>query len=169
MIQQSLFETDMLRTADFSACRTWRYSLTRCWVPDDLSNPAKMVAFIGLNPSTADERLDDNTISRCVSFAKRWGYSGLFMLNAYGFRSTDPKGLLRTADPIGPGNDQFIQSYASKVNKVVLAWGVHCDQDRARQVRSLIGRDSYCFGKNQDGSPKHPLYLRKESELIIFE
>ena len=168
MIQQTLFDTDMLRTADFSACRTWRYSLTRCWVPEDIANPNKMVAFCGLNPSTADERLDDNTITRCIRFARSWGYSGMYMLNAYGFRSTDPVGLWKTSDPVGPGNDQFIQSYASKVAKVVLAWGVHCDPNRANRVRSLIGTQVYCFGKNQDGSPKHPLYLRKDSELVEF-
>jgi hypothetical protein len=39
--------------AIFSPCRTWRYLLWRNW---DLSLPA--CAFIGLNPSTADETLN---------------------------------------------------------------------------------------------------------------
>ena len=49
--------------------------------------------FIGLNPSTADERLDDPTIRHCVGFAARWGYGGIFMCNVFTLVSTDPKKL----------------------------------------------------------------------------
>ena len=43
--------------ADFSPCRKYRYKLWRIW---DETLPLAM--FIGLNPSTADEVKDDNTV-----------------------------------------------------------------------------------------------------------
>jgi len=36
--------------------------------------------FIGLNPSTANEEVDDPTIRRCVNYAKDWGYGGFMMV-----------------------------------------------------------------------------------------
>lgn len=42
-----------------------------------------MVAFVGLNPSYADESINDPTIRRSINFAKEWGSEGTYMLNAY--------------------------------------------------------------------------------------
>jgi len=60
--------------------RQYRYVLWRIF------DPAKgLVNFIGLNPSTADERIDDMTIRRCMRFASDWGYGGLLMTNLFAF------------------------------------------------------------------------------------
>src|SRR5262245_23656231 len=49
--------------AIFSDCEKYRYVLWRQW---DLLDPEPcFMAFVGLNPSTADESLDDPTIRRC--------------------------------------------------------------------------------------------------------
>jgi len=53
-------------SASFSLCRTWRYALRRRWSPD-----GPIIAFIGLNPSTADEINEDPTVRRCIGFARR--------------------------------------------------------------------------------------------------
>jgi len=37
--------------------------------------------IIGLNPSTADENENDPTITRCINFAKSWGYGGVCVTN----------------------------------------------------------------------------------------
>lgn len=50
--------------------------------------------FVGLNPSTADETEDDQTIRRCVGFAMDWGYGGLCMGNLFAIRATKPKNML---------------------------------------------------------------------------
>ena len=57
--------------AVFSPDRIYRYVLYRVW---DEAKPRVM--FIGLNPSTADESVDDPTIRRCKRFAADWGYGG---------------------------------------------------------------------------------------------
>ena len=49
--------------------------------------------FIMLNPSTADEHLNDPTVRRCMDFASRWGYGTLFVTNLSPLRATDPTEL----------------------------------------------------------------------------
>lgn len=153
----------MKRSATFSGCRTWRYALYRRW---DETLPWCM--FIGLNPSTADETEDDPTIRRCIGFAKDWGYGGLIMCNLYGFRSTDPKGLLACADPVGPRNDEALAACAGKAALVVAAWGMHAKPDRADAVVDLLGGSLCCLGRTLAGFPKHPSRLRKDTPLEAF-
>lgn len=80
--------TAMRSRAVFSDDRAYRYLLTRDW------GEGPRATFVLLNPSTADEFVNDPTISKCIRFAKRWGLGGLNFVNVYALRSTDPKGLL---------------------------------------------------------------------------
>ena len=50
----------------------YRYELRRIW-----SNTKSLVNFVGLNPSTADADENDQTIIKCMSYAKKWGYGGV--------------------------------------------------------------------------------------------
>jgi hypothetical protein len=86
-------------SAYFSPDRKYRYWLLRVW---DDSKP--ILCVIGVNPSTADETLDDPTIRRVIGFAKRLGYGGALMLNVGAYRSTDPRKWLKALDPFGPEN-----------------------------------------------------------------
>lgn len=110
----------MEKSAILSADRKYRYVLTRIW---DETKPT--VVFIGLNPSTADEEVDDKTIRKCIGYAKRWGYGKLIMVNLFAFRSTDPSMLKRVEDPVGPDNDSYIQKCVSESNLVIACWGNH--------------------------------------------
>ena len=74
--------------AGFSLCRTWRYKLWRRW-----SSAGPIVAFIGLNPSTADELNDDPTIRRCIGFARHWGFGGMYMLNVFAYPLDESTGV----------------------------------------------------------------------------
>ena len=58
----------METSAVLSPCRQYRYALWRKWAD------GPQVLFVMLNPSTADESVDDPTIRRCISFAKAWGF-----------------------------------------------------------------------------------------------
>lgn len=141
--------------AEFSADRVYRYTLWRIW---DASRAP--IAFIGLNPSTADERRDDPTVRRCIGFAKLWGAGGLVMLNAFSVRSTDPRPLYTLAEPVGPDNDARLVFYAGVCSLVVAAWGVHgAIRDRGRQVAALVPH-LQSLGVTKAGHPRHPLYLR---------
>lgn len=155
-----------LRKANFSDCRTWRYTLLRSWAKTRFGGK---VCFIGLNPSTADETIDDPTIRRCVGFAKSWGYDAIQMINLFAFRATKPKDMKAAVDPIGPRNDEWIKYMISHCDLVVAAWGTHGSfMDRNKKVIELAGERLHCLGKTKAGHPKHPLYLSKETELEFF-
>lgn len=149
--------------AFFSPCRTWRYVLWRVWD----SRKARCV-FIGLNPSTADETEDDPTIRRCVGFARRWGFGGIVMLNIFAFRATDPRDLKKAEDPVGPQNDEILWRYHDLKGLTVACWGSHGDfMRRGKKVAKLLV-GMRCFGLTAAGHPKHPLYLRADSETVPF-
>lgn len=153
----------MLRSAAFSRCRTFRYSLSRVW---NATRPNVM--FIGLNPSTADEQEDDPTVRRCVGFARKWNYGGLILVNLFAYRSTDPTGLLDADDPIGPGNDKHILASARLAERIVLGWGNKGSwRDRDQHVLSLLPAAN-CLGITKEGHPKHPLYLARSTRVRPF-
>lgn len=158
------YSPDLSRRAIFSPCSGYRYALLILDTPDDVP-AAECCAFIGLNPSTADEFKDDPTVRRCRDFARRWGYRGLLMLNAYGFRSTDPKRLRTQEDPVGRDTDRILRRYAQQVGRVMAAWGTHADLERVTAMRKLLqGVPTLCLGVTKDGHPKHPLYIRGTTE-----
>lgn len=153
----------LLTGAIFSEDRIYRYDLWRVW---DERKP--VIAFIGLNPSTADETKDDPTIRRCIGYAMSWGYGCLHMLNIFAFRSTDPKGLRTISDPVGPENNTFIKELTSLSGMVIVAWGSHGKYlDRGYRVADMI-KDPKCLKINKDGEPSHPLYLKKSLMPVAY-
>ena len=73
----------------FSPDRKYRFLLTRRVGPGE-----RAVNFLMLNPSTADEECNDPTISRCVGFARTWGFAWLLVTNLSPFRAARPRDLL---------------------------------------------------------------------------
>lgn len=148
----------MQRSAEFSPCRTWRYALWRTWEPS-----APYAMFIGLNPSTADEIENDPTVTRCIGYARTWGYGGLCMANLFAYRDTDPRGMKAAPDPVGPKNDERLSQLAGTAGVVVAAWGTHgVHQGRDRVVRARLGGVLHYLKLTKFGHPQHPLYLRAD-------
>ena len=150
-------------SADISDCGLYRYRLSR-----RLGMGERTILFVGLNPSTADTEQDDPTIRRCVSFARLWGFDWLFMGNLNAWRSTDPKRLPK--DPIaavGAKNQETLKWMAQRAEVVVAAWGGNKLNTYAHTLACelLALPQTRCLGQNQDGSPKHPLYLSGCTEL----
>jgi hypothetical protein len=142
------------RAANFSACRTYRYSLWRRWGRGDYA------MFIGLNPSTADETQDDPTIRRCIKFAKDWGYSALCMTNLFAYRATRPADMKKAGGAaVGWENDYTLITLAQGAGVVVAAWGAHgTHKGRDQSVRLMVPGLHY-LRLTKDGHPGHPLYL----------
>ena len=145
---------EILRAANFSRCRRYRYALWRQW-----GETRDYALIIGLNPSTADHRQDDPTIRRCMGFARDWGYSRLCVANLFAFRATYPKDLKAAPDPVGPANDKWLRRLISDADCVVAAWGNDgALLQRSRAVRAMC--DNWqVLRVNHSGEPAHPLYL----------
>lgn len=159
--------SDEAGPAVLSEDRVYRYSLTRTW------DPAKgAVMFIGLNPSTADENELDPTLRRIMGFAKFWGHGAFHMANLFAVRATQPEDMRAAPDPIGPRNDEYLLRLAVQSDLIVCAWGVHGTwMERDREVYNLLRKRGYrlmCLGLTKEGHPKHPLYMRADTQLETF-
>jgi len=156
-----LFMTAPKSSAVISECGSYRYRLERVWEAEK-----ERVAFIMLNPSTADASQDDPTIRRCIGFAKAWGFGGLIVGNLFALRSTDPKALYGHNDPVGPENDEYLRRIAQRAETVVCAWGTHgALNGRGVHVANLLDNYNLAALKlTASGHPGHPLYVASSTE-----
>jgi hypothetical protein len=158
-------------SATISDCGHYRYDLTRVINP----NPVGVVMFIGVNPSTADATLDDQTVRKWAGFTQRWGYGVFRVGNLFAYRATDVRELSRVPDPVGPDNDRHLHGMLAQASLVVPCWGnaskiplLH--RSRIKKVCAML-RDLdvftpvQCLGKTKSGDPKHPLMLGYNTPL----
>jgi hypothetical protein len=128
-----------------------------------------LIAWIGLNPSTADENRLDPTLRRVVKFSMDWGFGGFVMLNIFALRSAYPKVLRQVDDPVGPKNDSTICCWARKAQTVVAAWGADGNlfrrADHVSQLLKVLGVEPRCLGRTGAGQPRHPLYIKSTTPL----
>lgn len=147
-----------LATATYDETSKYRYRLSRVW--DDT---LPRCVFVMLNPSTATAQVLDPTVTRCVSYAKRWGYGALEVVNIFAYRSTDPAHLYLLDDPVGPGNDEAIVAASSASSLTVAAWGTHAAlHSRGLVVRGLLAAANcplHYLRLTKDLHPGHPLYV----------
>lgn len=154
----------MRKRAFISACGKYRYGLARQW---DESKPS--VAFMLLNPSTANAEVDDPTVRRCIDYANSWDYGGIYIVNVCPYRSTDPKALPKVdiPDEIYDKNALHIAAVYKVVDKFIAGWGnslpLSFIQKSGYIIKTLLERKKlFMLAENKDGSPRHPLYLKKD-------
>lgn len=154
----------ILREATISEDQQYRYDLTRRW------GQGGVVCFIMLNPSVADAVRDDNTITKCMEFSKRWGYGAIVVVNQCALRSTDPKVLAVHPDPRGPLNDVAVRTNVATADLVVAAWGATKLGQRLdiQTLANATGQKIFCLGKTKDGYPKHPGRIGYDTPLELF-
>jgi len=148
----------IIRSARISTCKRYRYQLERSW--STRTSRKSTVAFIGLNPSTADANQDDPTIRKCIAYAKAWHYKKLIMVNLFAWRATDPNALLLAKQPVGRLNDKHLDEAVLASALVVACWGEYgAILSRSDELRARYPRRLMCLRTNQSGEPTHPLYL----------
>ncbi len=144
----------------------YRYTLKRA-IP---GGNGQAVLFVMLNPSTADANVDDPTIRRCIGFARAWGYSRLLVGNLSAYRATKPADML--GQPCGPLCNHHLLAMAKRADLIVCAWGSNAKGMtlRAGDVRTMLSpngeRPLHHLGLTKGGHPKHPLYLRADTQPI---
>lgn len=166
-------QTQSIKTTDaiLSDCEKYRYELKRIW---DDNKPKAM--FIMLNPSKADAEQDDPTIRRCINYAKDWGYGGIYVGNLFAFRATNPQNLLQTENPIGADNITHLEAMQQECEIIICAWG---NEDIVKKIISKhdptynplkhINSKLHYLELSNAGTPKHPLYLRKDLKPIKYK
>ena len=155
----SIIKNNILRKARFSIEKKHRYRLSRHW---DLNKP--QLLYIMLNPSIGNETIDDPTIRRLLSFTRKFDYGGFFVGNLFTYITPNPK-TLDTSIGLTNKNLNILTNLVSKVDKVVYAWGNYIEEPN--ELKTFIS-NPMCFGKNINGTPKHPLYLPSDSKLLNF-
>lgn len=162
---------DVDKTAVLSACHKYRYQLTR-----HVNSGGKMFGFIGVNPSTADARVEDHTTKKWLGFVQRWGGKGYHTVNLFAFRATNVEELANVTDPVGAENDRYIDDFIRTCDVLVPCWGSLAKvpkqhRERAADVLSRLrksGKPVHHLGLTRGGQPKHPLLLPYNAELRRF-
>lgn len=155
--------------AVFDAARRHRYLLGRRW--DDTGRGA--LVFLMLNPSTADAFVLDPTVTRCVNRAKRLGYDGIVVVNAFSLRTPSPAVMKAEPEPGDDAVNDACIAWACRRADVVAAWGPHArHRGRGAALLALLGRAQprsvNALRITKDGSPGHPLYVPSDAPLIPF-
>ena len=149
--------------------RLYRYRLSRMvsMFGDDVA------AWLMLNPSTADEEVDDPTIRRVMSFSAQWGYAQIVVVNLSPVRSPSPGQLRPVPDDVHELNIHEVLMAARWSRTMIVAYGQHVSGvDRAQETLDALrqtGIPLYCLGRTKGGHPRHPLYVPGNTKLERFE
>jgi hypothetical protein len=167
----------IMRTADISACGSYRWTLSRTW--DD--RPALLVVMF--NPSTANAETDDNTINLLCHVATHNGYGGIMVVNGIPLRSSTPGPALKmlewadNADWVARDllntNLELILEHVEDAGAVLIAWGALANrtvQSRSWFTSLLANIDNscqdksrlLCLSKTGSGQPLHPAARAKQ-------
>ena len=136
---------------------------------------------IGINPSTAQPGDLDNTLKSVERIALGNGFDSFIMFNVYAQRATDPDAMERTCNlQLHRENLEAFRYVLSISDKpaVWAAWGTiiekrdylpACLRDML-EVGNEYGAAWYCAGAvSKKGHPHHPLYLRKDEKIRLFD
>lgn len=136
---------------------------------------------IGINPSTAEPDHLDNTLKSVERIAYGNGFDSFIMFNVYAQRATKPDDMEKTCNMQLHRENleafRYVLSLSPK-STVWAAWGAIIEK---REYLSSCVRDLLDAGKafgahwvhagqvSKKGHPHHPLYLRKDEKLKLFD
>ena len=145
--------------------RQYRYLLRRELQEPGTGEPCTCT-FIMLNPSTADEKTDDRTITRCRAFARAWGCTTLDVVNLSPFRSSsrdDLHGHVLTQEVIET-NANYVRGAVERSCCLIAAWGEFnlktvSGADAVLDVLAHLDKPVYALRLTKKGAPWHPVRL----------
>ena len=143
----------------------------------------KPLICVGINPSTAKPDELDNTLKSVERVALHNGYDSFIMVNVYAQRATNPDDMELTYNLDLHRENMKAFEYALSLDQsgapaVWAAWGTiiekrdylpDCVRDMIR-IGNACNAQWFSAGKrSKKGHPHHPLYLRKDSPLDLFD
>ena len=136
---------------------------------------------IGINPSTAQPGDLDNTLKSVERIALGNGFDSFIMFNVYAQRATDPDAMEKSCNFDLHRENLAAFRYVLSISEkpaVWAAWGtiiekrdyLSCCLRDMLAVGEEYGATWYCAGRtSKKGHPHHPLYLRKDEQLRLFD
>ena len=179
-------------SAILSPCGTYRYRLERliqhgckfcgatvtierpCYACGRLPPFGTTYAFFGINPSTADATIPDQTVRKLIGFVARWNGSRFIVGNVFAYRSKDVMALRTVQQPVGPDNFAHLERIAADADVLVPFWGdrgkvprtLHHHIDKTLAFLLAQGKPVKAFGFAKGGDPLHPLMLGYDTKLV---
>lgn len=134
-------------------------------------------AFIMVNPSTATESEDDQTILMVQTVCKRFGIGRAIIGNAFACREPDVAKLAQVVDPTGPDNDIHLRQIAEDADQIIVAWGSPSKllpnmRSRLKDVVNILneaGKPLYCLQHLAGNHPRHPQILMHDTPLPLWQ
>ena len=159
------------RLAVFSACGRYRYWLRRNLTSGSNSH----VLWIMMNPSRANEDVNDPTTTMTTGISARHGYDVHGVVNLSALIEPNSANLPAEAAHTGEANmiaiERALSWIARNKGDIVIAWGANrrLKSREAELLFRLRRRPLLCLGRNADGSPRFPKYIPATSRLISFD
>lgn len=152
-----------------SECGTWRYRLDR-----EVQAEGIVIAYFGVNGSTATHLVDDQTSRKWTGFTRINNGRRYIAGNPYAYRATDVRELAKCPDPVGPENAIYLDEMIGESDLLVPCWGnINKVPLRIRHhifnlARRLLRSEKpvKVFGLTKSGDPMHPLMLPYSTQLI---
>lgn len=156
-------------SAVISLCEVYRYRLDR-----EVQEHGLVIAFFGVNGSTAGPIAEDQTTKKWRGFTLRNGGRRYIAANPFALRAKDVRRLAEVDDPVGPENARYLREVIAEADILVPCWGSR-DKIPGRlrhhlyDLRALLfdsGKPIKVFGFTSSGDPKHPLMLGYDTPLV---
>ena len=142
----------------------------------------KPLICIGINPSTAAPDDLDNTLKSVERIAKGNGIDSFIMFNVYAQRATNPDHMDRELNEALHRENmlafRWILERSGETPAVWAAWGTIvekrdylklCLADMVEEGNRFGARWYHAGKPSVKGHPHHPLYLKKDSQLMDFD
>lgn len=159
-------------SAVISDCGLYRYRLDRqCGMP---TPDSKVIAYFGINPSTADATIDDQTVRKWTGFTTRNGGHAFIAGNVFSYRTKDVDVLATIDSPCGPDHMQYLGEIIAAADVLVPCWGnvrkvpasLHHYIKNTLELLLISGKPVLHFGVTKSGDPLHPQMLGYHIPLI---
>lgn len=162
----------MRREAVFSPDRKHRYLLRRVI---DATKPTCL--WVMMNPSRANETLDDHTTKYAMKRAFLSGFGVYEAVNLWPVVCTDSRPVAKMQHHQLFGDEGYsranyhIRHLAKNASQIVIAWGAAAGATkRANEVLLILKNYKlWCLGLTKHGYPRFPRAIPHSSPLVLYE
>jgi hypothetical protein len=163
-----------MNSAIISECGLYRTRLDRECCPSYAGS--LVYAYFGVNPSTADASINDQTVKKWIGFTVRNNGHRFIVGNVFSYRATVVKDLAALVDTVPLRHDDHhwhIKAIIAEADILVPCWGRVDKLPRAlrgypAELMELLlrsGKPVLHFGKTKSGDPTHPQMLGYDTPL----